>query len=151
MLESLLDILSEILGLGGNEQPVSRQRQPQRPQGQRQPQRAAAPSLEDMIRKMAGAEEAPPPQQQPQPKRGAGRAQQPRERSRADVPASARAAMSAPRPMAVSDVASVPAQERARAGADALAALRAELRSDPGAARRAFVYSEIFGRPLGDR
>ncbi len=122
MLDILLDVLGELLGLGGEEPPgrqqQQRQRQPQTPQpAQPNPGPGRRQQREGKPARKASARKAP---------------------ETLSAPALTAAAEALPEP---APAATQPAQF------DFIAALR----SNPDAARQAFVYSEIFGKPLADR
>lgn len=157
MLDLLLDALGALLGLdgGGEEAPsTARQRRSQQPQSSQRPQ---ATSLEDMLRKMMGVEEAETPA--PAPKPQARVAPTPRRTNsvRKTAAPAQRSVQPAPAPEPVQNrpaLAPAFATASPAPGESSSAPVRDfldALRTNPDAARQAFVYSEIFGAPLADR
>lgn len=173
MLDIILALIELITGEKQKQPPPRRNRQahPQgRPQQQSgdpfrreqtpaanagQPQEEAL-SIEDVIRRLTGqqeeeAEPAPPPPQRRRPppatRQQPGRGQRPQQvRSR---PAPAAPAKPAAVPVTTRGEQTQPARNAAERST--ASDFVAELRNDPNAARRAFIYSEIFGKPLADR
>ncbi len=152
MWKILLEVLAEIFGLGEEpkrQQPQRRTRTPPARGSSGSAPGDAAPRqttvLEDMVRKMTGLDEAPPPRRNARTRVAA--------RPPVPKPAMIQPAPRRPEPLPVPSRPVVPQAPRLSAGRPSGAGLEyaARLRNNPEAARDAFVFSEIFGRPLGDR
>lgn len=111
-------------------------------------------TLETLVRRMIGVEE----QERTPPPRPARPRQEQRPKSRGQRTGKPRPQPAKPKPVVpalletrqgagVPATSASPAKREEGTGLEFVAALR----GNPEAARKAFVYSEIFGRPLGDR
>lgn len=169
MLDILAEALIELFSPNKQKQPPPRRRAPAAPpseeggwpessvderramEREEESESRRTMTLQDMVRQMAGMDEAPPPRptrQRPPQRRREQSAQ------RKPAPQQPPAQVQAPRPASAAakpapDATQKPTTRRGTqsSGLDFVA----RLKSNPDAAREAFVYSEIFGKPLGER